>query len=270
MRDILFVLGAVDPEMIAIAELLARHGVPQLHARANGKRVHPANAYDAPPPAAALEVLARGGNVYLVECVGNAPAGAQRIDHHFAGDPGHGQPPARFWPASSLGQTVAVLDRLLPGPVEVTQDMKWVAAADHCLGAAYAGLCPGIDPDALLQWHVASRAAFEHRSLAAVLCDVVSTQRALHAAPRVTLAPGIVTADMREQASPELLIAAAHARQCCLSTVRTRDGRTKIGCLVGSPQQIRAFMQQWAPTQQLTGIYGDPARGFAGAYAPVD
>ena len=266
MQDVLFVLGAADPEMNAMEELLARHGVPLLHAQVGGKRVHPANAYDAPPPAAALDLLARGGSVWLIECVGNPPAGAQRIDHHFAGDTGYGQPPARFWSASSLGQTVAVLDQLLPKPVQVTQEMKWVAAADHCLGAAYAGLCPGVDPDALLQWHVASRAAFERRSAAAVLCDVVSTQRALHAAPRVTLAPGVVSADMRNRASPELLIAAAHARQCCLSAVRARDGRTKIGCLVGSPQQIRAFMQQWALAQRLTGIYGDPARGFAGAY----
>lgn len=266
MQDILFVLGAADPEMNAIAELLSQHAVPWIHARVDGKRVHPANAYGAAAPAEALNLLARGGSVYLVECVGQAPAGARRVDHHFAGDPGHGQPPAQYWSASSLGQTVAVLDRLLPSPVVVTQEMRWVAAADHCLGAAYAGLCPGIDPDALLQWHVASRAVFERRSTAAVLCDVASTQRALQAAPRVSLAPGVVTADMRGRSSPELLIAAAHARQCCLSAVRTRDGRTKIGCLVGSAEQINAFMQRWAPAQQLTGIYGDPVRGFAGAY----
>lgn len=266
MKDTLFVLGAADPEMNAIAELLAQHGVARVYARVNGKRVHPANAYNAEAPAEALELLARGGSVHLVECVGQAPGGVRRVDHHFAGDPGHGKPPTQYWHASSLGQTVAVLDELLPTPVAVTQEMRWVAAADHCLGAAYAGLCPGIDPDALLQWHVASRAVFERRSTAAVLCDVASTQRALQTAPRLSLAPGVVTADMRSRSSPELLIAAAHARQCCLSTVRTRDGRTKIGCLVGSAEQIRAFMEYWAPAQQLTGIYGDPVRGFAGAY----
>lgn len=270
MTTPLFVLGANDPEMITIRDLLAQHAMPTVQARVAGKRVHPANAYEALLPAQASATLARGGRVWLVECVAKAPPGTRRIDHHFPGDPGYGQPPDNFWTASSLGQTVAVLDGLLPRPVAVTQEMRWVAAADHCLGAAYAGLCPGVAPDDLLHWHVASRAAFERRTPAAVLCDVNATQRALRTAPRVELAPGIAAADMRGLNAPELLIAAAHARQCCLSTVRTRDGRRKTGCLVGSPAHIRAFMQDWAPAQGLVDIYGAPERGFAGAYLPPD
>ena len=39
------------------------------------------------------------------------------------------------------------------------------AAADHCLGAAYQGLCPGVDPDELMQWRVESRAKFQDREV---------------------------------------------------------------------------------------------------------
>jgi hypothetical protein len=267
MQNVLFVLGASDPEMSAIERLLLDRVVPFMHARANGKRVYPANAYAATTPPQARSMLARHGRVYLVECVGTAPVEAVRIDHHRPGDPGYGAPPVRYWQASSLGQTVAALDQVLPAPIAVTPELRMIAAADHCLGAAYRGLCPGVDPEALFRWHLASRAAFLHRTETQVLGAIEAAQAALHAAARVELAPGISVADMRDRSYPELPLAAARAGLCCLSQVTARDGRTKIGCLVGSPVEVESFMHTWAPAHQLTGIYGDAIRGFAGAYA---
>lgn len=268
MQDVLFVLGAGDPEMVAIEHLLAEHAVPALRARVGGKRVYPANAYRAAVPPQAVDVLANGGRVWLVECVGEVPAGAARIDHHRPGDPGFGHPPAEFWCASSLGQTVAVLRDELALPVEITPEMRLVAAADHCLGAAYRGDCPGIAPDALLRWHIASRAAFEKRPAEAIWADVQATREQLRHAPPVELAQGIHAADMRDRPDAELLIAAAREGLCCISAVTARDGRTKIGCLVGSPAQVGAFMRTWAPRNGLVNVYGDPERGFAGAFVP--
>jgi hypothetical protein len=262
----LFVLGAADPEMHAIEDLLAGLHAPFVFATVGRNRVYPGNAYRAAMPAAAMAALRSGNDVYLVECIGDAPRAARRIDHHRPGDPGYGQPPAGFWAASSIGQTVATLRTQLARDIVVTPGMRLVAAADHCLGAAYRGECPGIEPDALLAWHVASRAAFERRPGEALLRDVEASRSALRHAPRIVLAPDIEVADMRTQAAPELLLAAAREGQCCLSAVKVRDGRTKIGCLVGSPRQVSAFMQSWAPAQHLVDIYGDPARGFAGAY----
>lgn len=267
-RDVLFVLGAADPEMNAIEHLLSASGVSFVHATVDGKRVYPANAYRATVPDAASALLQRGGRVYFVECVGDAPEGATRIDHHWPGDPGYGRPANEYWDASSLGQTVAALRDGIVDAVAITPEMRMVAAADHCLGAAYHGDCPGVDPDALMRWHVASRAAFEGRSEQAVLRDVEAARMALRAASRVELAPGIDAADMRETPVRELLMAAAREGQCCLSAVRARDGRTKIGCLVGSAAQVETFMQTWAPAQHLVDIYGDAVRGFAGAYVP--
>lgn len=37
--------------------------------------------------------------------------------------------------------------------VVIPLDLVYVAAADHCLGAAYRGECPGVDPDALRLGH---------------------------------------------------------------------------------------------------------------------
>ncbi|MGH8152684.1 MAG: hypothetical protein ACREPF_08125, partial [Rhodanobacteraceae bacterium] len=181
---------------------------------------------------------------------------------------GYGRPPADYWQASSLGQTVGALTHGITDGVTITPDMRMVAAADHCLGAAYSGECPGVEPDALMRWHVASRAAFEGRTERAVMQDVEVARKALRGAPRVELAPGVCAADMRDTPVRELLMAAAREGQCCLSAVKARDGRTKIGCLVGSPTQVETFMQTWAPAQHLVDVYGDSVRGFAGAYVP--
>lgn len=262
----LFVLGAADPEMHAIERLLTAVRAPFVYATVRGKRVYPANAYRArlPPDAEALRL--RGTRIYLVECVDPAPPGARRIDHHRPGDPGYAHPPATYWQASSIGQTVRALSDEGVATVPITPEMRMTAAADHCLGAAYRGDCPGVEPQTLLRWHVASRAAFERRTTADILADITATQRVLQQAPRVQLAAGCLTADVRDARVPELLLAAASAEQCCLSAVVARDGRTKIGCLVGSPAQITAFMKEWAPAQGLIDVYGDPLRGFAGAY----
>lgn len=267
--DALFVLGAADPEMLVIEALLTTHHVLFVHARHAGKRVYPANAYQAALPAAAVAALAQHHAVYLVECVGDAPNAARRIDHHRPGDAGYGLPPAHYWEASSLGQTVRALHEDLGLAVEITPTMRLTAAADHCLGAAYRGACPGINPVALLDWHIASRAAFEHRAESAVRRDIERTRQTLREAPHIALAPNIEVLDMRGVPAPELLVAGACEGRCFLSAIHARDGRIKIGCLVGSPPEVAAFMQVWAPAQGLTDIYGDPARGFAGAYQSV-
>lgn len=68
---------------------------------------------------------------------------------------------------------------------------------------------------------------------------------------------------------PELPEAATREGVAYLATVTDRDGRQKI-VLGGhtTPEVVRAFMEQWAPAHCLTGVYGDPARGFAGGYMP--
>lgn len=51
----------------------------------------------------------------------------------------------------------------------IPHDLVLCAAADHCLGAAYCGECPGVDPDALMRWRAQSRARHQGRSVDDVL-----------------------------------------------------------------------------------------------------
>src|SRR5690606_37180410 len=148
----------------------------------------------------------------------------------------------------------------------VPQEIVYAAAADHCLAPAYRGECPGVDPDALMRWRAASRAAFQRRAVEAVLADVERARAALREAPVVSLAEGIHARDLRGPAIPEPPEAAAREGECFLASLRERDGKTTVVCQSGTAAQIDAFMRVWAPAQGLTDIYGDPARGFAGGY----
>jgi hypothetical protein len=47
---------------------------------------------------------------------------------------------------------------------EIPTDLVLAAAADHCLAAAYAGQCPGVDPISLGEWRIDCRAAQRERS----------------------------------------------------------------------------------------------------------
>src|SRR5690606_10452727 len=150
---------------------------------------------------------------------------------------------------------------------EVPRDLVLCAAADHCLGAAYRGECPGVDPDALMRWRVESRARFQGRPEAQLLADIEKARTVLRAAPELELAPGVRARDMRGVKVCELPEASARENLCFVADgLPGPDGRLKVVCQSGSHEQIRAFLEHWAPAQGLTDLYGDPARGFAGAY----
>jgi hypothetical protein len=215
-------------------------------------------------------------------------------DHHRPGDPGFGRPPADFLPASSVGQVLQILacrqdwnagedSRWYSAPgalyfveggwhldtcygtVDVSREIILTAAADHCLGAAYRRACPGVDPDELATWRAESRATFQGRTVAAVLADVEETRAALRAAPMLVLT---TLRDMRRETPwPELPEAGAREGVGYASgPLRGPDGKEKWTCS-GTPKQVRGWLI-WAQLQGLRNPYGDPERGFAGAYAP--
>jgi len=140
----------------------------------------------------------------------------------------------------------------------------YTAAADHCLGSAYQGLCPCVDPEGLGAWRATERAVFQHRPVSAVMADIEQTTQALRAAP-ILFAE---LADMRRKpAWPELPEAGTRAGLGYVAGPFTGpDNRKKFTCS-GSPEQVTAF-QAWARGEGLVNPYGDPARGFAGAYIP--
>src|SRR5690606_1710187 len=140
-------------------------------------------------------------------------------------------------------------------------------AADHCLGAAYRGECPGVDPDELMRWRAASRAAFQQRAVEDVLADVEKACERLRAAPVVALGESLAARDLRGEYVPELPEAAVREGLAYLATVADRDGRQKVVLGAADAETVQAFLEQWAPREGLVNLYGDPARGFAGGYA---
>jgi hypothetical protein len=294
MNKRLWILGAADPEMAAIERLLQECGETVEHATVrDGVRVHPGNAYsERVDPVCADRYL--HSNIYSVECAAHyviygdsfSVDVPNRVDHHRPGDPGYGKPPADYWLASSLGQVIDRLHRLnvetLDIMMSLVPDHKLICAADHCLAHAYRGECPGVDPDDLMRWRVASRAAFQGRPEAEVMVSVEAAIAALQSAitPAGCIAVGnecydadgmpwplFEIADMRGRHVPELPEAASRTGICFIADgLPGPDGRIKVVCQSGTPEQIRSFIEEWAPANGLVDIYGDPARGFAGGY----
>lgn len=192
----------------------------------------------------------------------------------------------------------------------IPDELVMTAAADHCLGAAYKGECPGVDPDDLLVWTAdrtaALRTAASGQTITRqiVLDDIALAREALAAAPILELPGGHTLRDMRaarlravsvcgqedhrrirfdggaekeewdngyyhitvSALIPKLPTAAARESVGYVTAVTEPTGRRKIVCGGGTtPETVRAFLA-WAKAQSLVDPYGDPARGYAGAY----
>lgn len=260
-------------------------------------------------------------SAFLVECdfPGIEPKG--RCDHHRPGDPGFGLPPEHFWQASSLGQVAGLLHFELPvdgrcggcqrelaiaaenwvaadlpiaesccdGKKYLAPSFAYAAAADHCLAAAYAGQCPGIDPAELAEWRIgqlclpsAASNRAEARTAAEVRASIGRAKAAITKAPLVIIGSmsgiDVRVADLRGQAIPDLQEAAMVLGVAYLAGgVSLREGdAAKIvlgGCGEGTTPgtaPVEAFLLA-ARAGSVAGVavqnpYGDPIRGFAGAY----
>jgi len=135
-----------------------------------------------------------------------------------------------------------------------------VAAADHCLAAAYRGECPGVKPEQLARWREQTRAKFQGRSVADVRRDVDLARAAILESSRDR-----EYADLRDRDIPELPEAAVREGIAFLASVKER-GRSKVVLQAASPDLVRRFLAgELVPG--LTDLYGDPARGFAGGYS---
>jgi hypothetical protein len=147
--------------------------------------------------------------------------------------------------------------------VRIPTDVVLIAAADHCLRAAYQGECPGVSPTDLAKWRIHSRTGFQDRSIEDVLKDIELAKARLIQAPLLSLGESV--SDMRGATCPELPEAAIWLGLSYIAgPLSDPSGREKIVCS-GTAKEITAFFE-WAKKQELTDAYGDPARGFAGAY----
>jgi hypothetical protein len=280
------VLGAGDPEMAACAALARTHGLEVIQAQAPNQTgalapVSPFNAYNATQPAP------QAGDIWIeaAPADGGKPAvrgmGGEIVDHHQPGDSGFGVGPEGAISASSLGQLAALLG------VELDSTQRTVAAADHCLAAAFAGQVPGVTPGDVLETRIASAAAFERRPTEELQAEIVFALDALETASQLRIGD-VEVADLRGFLPPETAPERADAGgvpglhhagpmtgQAYIAWVReasSRGGRLKVviggagaGTAAGTAP-ITAFLEGWALEEGLCEPYGDAVRGFAGAY----
>ena len=262
--EVFFVLGAMDPEMDYIRWTILEIGGDFAEVTIKGEKIKPFQAYHAER----FDLVEIPKTTKLVVSIENgyrwSDGPTMVIDHHRPGDPGYGFHPSEFWKGSSLGQLHTALG------IQKEKLSLIVAAADHCLAAAYRGECPGVNPDDLMAWRVESRAKFQKIPVEELLKRINTAREKLLCAPEVPGWPGI--RDMRRpDPVPELPEAAAREGIAFISgplkDVRNPN-REKYGLMNATPEQIRAFLEGKV-IHGLVDLYGDPERGFAGGYKVV-
>ncbi len=258
-----FVLGAPDPEMREMERVLSEAGRPRVVAAHAGRRCSPQTAYqadavlqarpDAKPYPAIL--LPRAPAVF-VECslAGREPV--LRIDHHHPADAGYAMPPQDYLRGASLGQLLMLLERE-PSPTQ-----RLLAAADHCLSAAYRGECPGVDPHEL----IFLRASWRARASGRTLSDVV--EGIFDAAKRLRRHHDSESGESRFLDPTEVPLDLPEASAYEGVPVRYRallaDGTVKEMYKGGTPESVERFMTEHRGAGRK--VYGNPHRGYAGAY----
>jgi len=293
MRDV-FLLGADDAEMRLIESLLRDAGqafVPA--AGAGGARLRPGE-----PPAIGMQTLPHEGfgpvgRLVLVECaarpqdaelreqlrVAYGASGVVVIDHHDT--PEAGYPPARFLEAASCG----LVWRLLHGDATPPVELLLEAAADHCMGAAFAGQCPGVEREALWAHCVRTRAATYGATPDRLEVARATLQRAKpHPAfAERNLFVADLTSDPRSRGSdwsapdgagvsyPLDYVGGPLVGSACgrayLVRVKTRDGYAFRG---GGGGDACAAARAWPELAEELGCHGPTAPAPANAYAFPD
>jgi hypothetical protein len=287
MSKYLFILGAKDPEMQEIEDILQKNFTPRGYALCNGAQVRPDTAYKA------THVLVNAGELHectmtLPElmaastCLGETIVSVEcgfvnidehskftiknKIDHHNPGDKGYGRPPEEYWECSSLGQVMEMLyGQRLCGFCHTYRPYKQqriIAAADHCLEQAYRGNCPQVVPSELFKWRLESRAKFQKRPVESVMADVRAAMSIIE--EEKELEPGLV--DLRGRQIAELPEAAAYMGVAVLAgPFQMPDGRLKYNLLSCTEEQGNKFLNKFY-IPELDTVYGDPCRGIVGGY----
>jgi hypothetical protein len=262
-KESIFVLGAQDPEMREIGNALRKVNRAFVHAARERLPVSARTAYGAdgvvriaPGGRSAEALLVPQAPAVFVECTVRGHPPILRVDHHNPGDPGYAKPPEKYLEGASIGQALRLLE------MEANPTQRLIAAADHCLTAAYQGACPGVDPSELLFLRASWRAKMSGRSLGDVIDGI------LHAAKQVRR---YYDSEFGEslfldptEMPPDLPEAGAYAGRPVRYRALLPGGELKEMLKGAAPEHIERFMA--AHREQGREVYGNPYRGYAGAY----
>lgn len=255
-KNVVFALGALDPEMRAIRYLLGKTGFRCAYANRFGRRCISSNAYKADE---LTKMVRDEQQIVWVECRTNTFHVDRDliVDHHNVGDPGYDAPANEFWDGSSIGQVA----QLVGGSKD---EFKLVAASDHCLSAAMRGECQGIDPSALMAWRIMARSAMAEIQPWLLRRRIERAVARIETLPRLQFG-GEQIVDGSFDTTPELRDAAALSGVPILMTRTNPVGQLKVS-LYGAQS---AVVVEWMGTMKGSGLveqlYGNPFREYAGA-----
>lgn len=284
IRKTVFVLGAKDPEMDVIEEILSAIGLFYIYARARGhgrERVTHASAYDAVVcDSDRRHIREHGSKAFMhIEC--DVPlhkkmegVSITAIDHHRLGDPGFDKPYAAYWEGSSLGQLCEFLRiKHLPW-IKERFDMSrlhLIAAIDHARFWAVRGECPGIAAEDAQ--HESKRQIAESFGVSPFAVEALtrSYYDVLAKSPTIRIG-GRPVKDVRQYDLGDgysfdflVLQEAAMLLGTPYIALQKWSGGAKVFLnRVDDPTTVEAFMNEWAPREGLTNIFGVPLRGYAG------
>ena len=205
------------------------------------------------------------------------------VDHHRPGDPGYETPPSEYWLGSSIGQFVQVLGKYREEYmaedflyVETVDNNKfwfpkphnghllYIAAADHNLYAAYAGLCPGIIPANMLMFRLNQKAQFTGKSLEELVKQFINAMDIIMKHYDKTKGYSDLT-KLGPVQIPELNEAAAYMNAPFMAQLIDKDGKLKVVFQGANEELIVKFMNKEL-VPGLVKTYGSPKRGYAGGY----
>jgi hypothetical protein len=269
----LIIFGGSDPEEEAARAIARAAGcVIATATTADGKKVHGGTAYQATGYVVDEGNAGDADECILFECakeVANLPV-VTVCDHHNPGDEGFGKGASQYWEASSLGQLCTALG------VEPTNQLRMIAAGDHCPADAYRGKCPGINPEEFAQFRLEGKVAFYATfPKAAHKADFNKIKRAIELASQKLSSSALLNGvhDLREEGEieelPEAALLGGVAYMATIpETDRERNPTGNIKIILGghaTPEKVVTFIN-WARTlnNRIGEPYGNPTRGFAG------
>ena len=271
------IFGAPDIEEQRSRKIAAAHGLILATATAAGIKVNPMTAYRADGYTIdSGESVEANSNCIIFECSPSAAAGLVMVaqcDHHNPGNPGFGLPPSQYLEASSLGQLLHFLG------VEVTQEDRIIAAADHCLGAAYQNLCPGVTAEEVLAMRLTEIMKRENvSSEAEAMAGIEAAVKLLKNPTKAVMLGGVPIADVRDLGPIPFLVEAGVMTATPYLAKGDKRFPDKVN-LSGTKKVVADFLGEavmvdnkptypsgWAAANSLFQTYGDAGRGFAGAY----
>lgn len=275
-KNILIIFGAPDIEEQRARKVVGLHGLVIATATVGGEKCNPMTAYKADGYIVDSGEVSDEIECIIFECAPSASSGLKvvaRCDHHNPGDTGFGLPPDQYFEASSLGQLLNFLG------IKAIQEDRVIAAADHCLASAYAGLCPGVTAEEVLAMRLPELMKREGVSSEKdAMKGIEETLHILKTPPATVTLGGTVVADIRELGPVPFTIEAGVMTGTCYLAKGDKRFPDKVS-LSGTKEVVADFLGEalivdgrptypngWASQNGLHQPYGDANRGFAGAY----